>query len=179
MGVRNGGRSDMSAWFSVHFPDNNHHSPVLSSGYQWFPLPFPFTRFIPPVHLVHSSSRTKGRRTGVKWGEWWTRGMNGSEPRDERNMGSIDSWIPFVSLRHPRSLSLISLPVGDGSEDERSEPSASRSLHFVSPLSGLRSVLRPSLIPSIRLSTSTPPRYARFRSGGDEWNEWGTERNRA
>ena len=54
--------------------------------------------------------------------------MNGSEPRDERNMGSIDSWIPFVSLRHPRSLSLISLPVGDGSEDERSEPSASRSL---------------------------------------------------
>ena len=48
--------------------------------------------------------------------------MNGSEPRDERNMGSIDSWIPFVSLRHPRSLSLISLPVGDGSEDERSEP---------------------------------------------------------
>ena len=94
-------------------------------------LPFlSFSPFTSPgsVHYVHSSSRTKGQRTGVKWGEWWTRGMNGSEPRDERNMGSIDSWIPFVSLRHPRSLSLISLPVGDGSEDERSEPSASRSL---------------------------------------------------
>lgn len=31
----------------------------------------------------------------------------------------------------------------------------------------------------VRISTSTPPRYARFPSGGDEWNEWGTERNRA
>lgn len=105
-----------------------HYIIIIFLSVSYSPVRMSFTRFIPPVHLVHSSSRTKGRRTGVKWGEWWTRGMNGSEPRDERNMGSIDSWIPFVSLRHPRSLSLISLPVGDGSEDERSEPSASRSL---------------------------------------------------
>lgn len=105
-----------------------HYIIIIFLSVSYSPVRMSFTRFIPPVHLVHSSSRTKGQRTGVKWGEWWTRGMNGSEPRDERNMGSIDSWIPFVSLRHPRSLSLISLPVGDGSEDERSEPSASRSL---------------------------------------------------
>lgn len=28
---------------SLYTP-SSHHSPVLSSGYQWFPLPFPFTR---------------------------------------------------------------------------------------------------------------------------------------
>lgn len=124
-------------WIGGQFPVDNFlsYGRILTLHYYYLlicilfiPVRMSFTRFIPPVHLVHSSSRTKGQRTGVKWGEWWTRGMNGSEPRDERNMGSIDSWIPFVSLRHPRSLSLISLPVGDGSEDERSEPSASRSL---------------------------------------------------
>lgn len=88
------------------------------------------------------------------------------------SLGSYSSPIPIPLVRHakrgaePGPNEMNGRRLRDGRrETERSD--TRRLLRRFSVLSvpfTARSL-------SIRLSTSTPPRYARFRSGGDEWNE--------
>ena len=108
----------------------------------------------PPVtpfraHFVHSPLRAVGEWNETEWVSERNRDDSEAEGNGVRRWH--DTRRPGTRRNRFRSPCVIS----------------SRSLHFVSPLSGLRSVLRPSLIPSIRL-TKWPK--------GTEWE--GTWRDR-
>ena len=109
----------------------------------------------PPVtpfraHFVHSPLRAVGEWNETEWVSERNRDDSEAEGNGVRRWH--DTRRPGTRRNRFRSPCVIS----------------SRSLHFVSPLSGLRSVLRPSLIPSIRL-TKWPK--------GTEWE--GTWRDRS